>query len=55
MNVNFLAKMIKRDAHIRIVDNDTKKTIWNGKAADAEIFQDKVIDWDFSKEMIIYI
>ena len=63
LNVKDLVKWIYPDADIKIIDNE--KTIWEGKAADAEGFTGKVIGWDFygyslsalvwSEEATIYI
>ena len=55
MTVGFLACRLKSDVIVTIKDMNTKKTLWKGKAKDATIYKDVVIDWDFSKGHIIYV
>ena len=54
MTVGFLTRMLTSATEIIIRDQKTGKTLFIGCASAAN-FNDKVKDWDFSKEHIIYI
>ena len=54
MTVKFLADMLRDETQVIIKDIKTKKVIWSGKAYQAN-FSDKVRDWDFFKNHVIYI
>lgn len=54
MTVSFLARMLFKETVVIIKDMKSRKTVWCGTAEKA-IFRDKVKDWDFSKQHIIYI
>ena len=54
MKVEFLTKMLTTDTWVIIKDQRTKKTLFEGFANLAR-FDDKVKDWDFSKNHIIYV
>ena len=54
MTVGFLVRMLTAETEVVIKDQKTRKTLFIGYASEAN-FNDKVKDWDFSKEHVIYI
>ena len=54
MTVGYLVRMLTAWTEVVIKDKRTGKTLFRGCASAAN-FNDKVKDWDFSKEHIIYI
>ena len=54
MTVGFLTNMLTCDTAIKIIDRESGKTLFEGKANEAK-FDDKVKDWDFSRGHILYI
>ena len=55
MTVGFLAKSLTKETVLTIKDQETKKTIWEGKAEKAVNIPGKVKDWDFSKNHTVYV
>ena len=54
MTVKFLATMLTKETLVIVKDYKTHRTLFKGSAVNAN-FEDKVKDWDFHKEHIIYI
>lgn len=54
MTIGFLVGKLTANTEVIIKDQKTEKILFIGYASAAN-FNDKVKDWDFSKEHIIYI
>ena len=54
MTVKFLVNMLTKETLVIIKDYQTNKTLYKGYAGNID-FNDKIKDWDFSNDHIIYI
>ncbi len=54
MTVGFLVRMLVNETEVTIKDQKTGKVLYKGLAGKAD-FTDKIKDWNFSRDHIIYI